>query len=113
MENTIESWHVGTIDRVCTPVMSSDDCVALCYGPNRESNARRIATLPDLLAAAIKAEKLLDAILSFYGQGLEVANWHQNGDTESYDNFIDDNSDGNELQELRAAIAKATEVEKR
>ena len=24
-----------------------------------------------------------------YGEGLEVANWHQNGDTEPFDNFFD------------------------
>lgn len=30
---------------------------------------------PKLLKACRKAESLLDALLSFYGQGLEVANW--------------------------------------
>lgn len=24
-----------------------------------------------------------------YGEGLEIANWHQNGDTEPFDNFFD------------------------
>lgn len=27
---------------------------------------------------------------SLYGQGLEVANWHQNGTTESFDSFYED-----------------------
>ncbi len=38
--------------------------------------------------------KELDAIWSFHGHGLEVLNWHQNGDTEAFDNFLDDNDEG-------------------
>lgn len=75
-----------------------DDC---------EANARLISALPDLLEACERAEKLISAILSFYGQGLEVINWHLNGEPELLDNFIDDNSDGTELESIRAAIAKA------
>ena len=26
---------------------------------------------------------------TLYGQGLEIANWYQNGDTEPFDNFYD------------------------
>lgn len=26
---------------------------------------------------------------SLYGQGLEIANWHRNGDTDPFDNFYD------------------------
>lgn len=70
--------------------------------------AHLMQAAPKLLKACRKAESLLDALLSFYGQGLEVANWHQNGDTEPLDNFIDENSDGTELQLLRDAIAEAT-----
>lgn len=66
-----------------------------------------------LLAAAIKAEQLLDALMSFYGQGLEVANWHLNGDLEPFDNLVDHHSDGTELTELRAAIAKARDNQAR
>lgn len=69
------------------------------------ANARLIAAAPDLLVACEKAERVLDALFSFYGQGLEVVNWHLNGDTEPLDNFIDDNSDGTELELLRTAIA--------
>ena len=61
----------------------------------------------DLLEACEKAEQFLEGIISFYGQGLEVANWHLNGSTEPFDNFIEDNSDGTELEILRKAIAKA------
>jgi len=30
-----------------------------------------------------------DYFQELYGQGLEVANWHQNGDLESFDNFFE------------------------
>jgi hypothetical protein len=55
------------------------------------------------------AERFIDAILSFCGHNLEVANWHLNGDTEPFDNFITENQigDRDELETLRAALAKA------
>ena len=28
-------------------------------------------------------------MMELYGSGLEVTNWHQNGDTESLDSFLD------------------------
>ena len=33
--------------------------------------------------------KFYDYFSELYGTGLEVANWHQNGDTEPFDNFFD------------------------
>lgn len=41
----------------------------------------------------IEAEKqsdFHDYFKSLYGTGLEVANWHQNGETEPFDNFFDE-----------------------
>ncbi len=67
----------------------------------------RVSAMPELVVACEAAAELLDAILGFHGQGLQVANWHQNGDLEPFDNFIDQNSDGTELDALREAIAKA------
>jgi hypothetical protein len=64
----------------------------------REQNAK-------LAEAAKAAAKMIEGLQSFYGQGLEVANWHHNGDTEPLDSFFDDNSTGNELELLRAALA--------
>ena len=62
-----------------------------------------------LYEAAVLAEKFIDAILSYCGTGLEVANWHLNGDLEPFDNFITANQHGDrdELETLRAAIAQA------
>lgn len=71
------------------------------------ANAHLIAAAPELLVACKAAEKFIDAIMSFYGLGLEVTNWHFNGDTEPLDNFIDENSEDNELELLRRAIEKA------
>lgn len=36
----------------------------------------------------------LEALWSFYGEGLDVANWHMNGDLEPLDNFFDQNNFG-------------------
>jgi hypothetical protein len=68
--------------------------------------SRRIQAMPELIEAAKAAEKVLDALMGFYGQGLEVAGWHQNGSLEPLDNFFDDNMSGDELTKLHAALAK-------
>lgn len=60
--------------------------------------------MSDLLAVLKKAEAFVDAITSFYGQNLQVYNWHLNGAPEPFDNFIDDNEDGTLLKDLRDAI---------
>lgn len=73
-----------------------------------EDLANLLPAAPDLLNAAKDAEKFIDAIMSLYGKGLKVANWHLNGNLEPLDNFIEENSEGDELEKLRAAIAKAT-----
>lgn len=96
---------------ICTVHCSDNPSVESGDNPLFEAacaNARLIAAAPELLEACARAEKFIDAILSFYGQGLAVIHWHKNGDSEPLDNFIDDNSDGSELETLRAAIAKAT-----
>lgn len=36
-----------------------------------------------------KLQAFYDCMRELYGQGLEVANWHLNGDLEPFDNFFD------------------------
>lgn len=74
---------------------------------SEREKGRLSRTNSDLLAACVKAEKFIDAIMSFYGEGLDVVNWHKNGDPEPLDNIIESNSDGSELESLRSAIAAA------
>jgi hypothetical protein len=59
------------------------------------------------LEACQKAYATLEAITEFCGQNLEVHGWHLNGDSEPFDNFIEENMDGNELELLFKAIQKA------
>lgn len=42
----------------------------------------------------IKCYDELDALWSFYGQGLNVANYHMNGQPECLDSFFEDNTAG-------------------
>ena len=52
----------------------------------------------DVILAALKAAlAFIDVMLSFYGTNLEVANWHLNGDLQSWDSFFDNNMRGDEL----------------
>lgn len=46
---------------------------------------REIGTVEDLR----KAKRFKEYFDELYGIGLEVANWHKNGTTESFDNFYD------------------------
>ena len=46
-----------------------------------------------------KAKRFKEYFDELYGIGLEVANWHQNGDTEPFDNFYDAAIDWSEQHE--------------
>ena len=46
----------------------------------------------------------LTGMMNYYGTGLQVANWHLNGDTEPFDSFIDEEGCGNALDALSAAL---------
>jgi hypothetical protein len=72
-----------------------------------KENAQLIASAPELLEACQKAYEVLEAISSNCGNNLQVYGWHLNGDPEPFDNFIDDNMDGNELDLLFKVISKA------
>lgn len=63
---------------------------------------------PSLLAmkeALKKAERFISTMMEFYGEGLTVYNWHQNGEGEPLDNFFDNNMEGDELEAIRAALS--------
>lgn len=121
-KSTVSPWDVGLMnindghgrDTHCLVVVSNVTRRIVCsVSPSHlldaedAGNVCLLSAAPDLLAAAKQAEQFISAIMGFYGQNLEVANWHQNGDTEPFDNFIDENNTGEELSLLRAAIAKA------
>ena len=46
-----------------------------------------------------EAKRFKEYFDELYGIGLEVANWHQNGDTEPFDNFYDAAIDWSEQNE--------------
>ncbi|MFS0822142.1 hypothetical protein [Bacillus sp. 1P02SD] len=73
----------------------------------RKEDAQLLSASPELLEACQKAYEALEAITEFCGQNLQVYGWHLNGDPESFDSFIEENMDGNELELLFKAISKA------
>lgn len=50
---------------------------------------KEAAEYREVLQTAISALKFKDYFDELYGQGLEIAYWHQNGDLEPFDNFYD------------------------
>lgn len=56
-----------------------------------------------LKAMLDETETFIQAISSYRGQNLEVANWHMNGDLEPFDNLLDDNG----IDDIMVKIDKA------
>lgn len=52
----------------------------------QKSNHRKDA---ELFKMAIKAIKFKEYFDEMYGKGLEIANWHLNGELEPFDNFYE------------------------
>lgn len=73
----------------------------------QEENARLMSAAPELLEACIKAYEALDSILAFKERGLMVQGLNISGGLEPFDNFINENMEGNELELLYKAIQKA------
>lgn len=48
----------------------------------------------NILGQIIEALRFKESFDSLYGQGLEIANWHMNGDLEPFDNFYDSALEG-------------------
>jgi hypothetical protein len=63
----------------------------------------------ELETALIKAKEALDSIYDLNGTGLEVANWHRNGDLESLDSFIE-SSDVYEAIEIAEKALRGTDT---
>lgn len=73
----------------------------------QEENAKLISAAPELLEACIKAYEAIDSILDFKERGLMVQGLNISGGLEPFDNFINENMEGNELELLYKAIQKA------
>ena len=52
----------------------------------QRSNHRKDSELFEMAINAIKFKQYFDEL---YGQGLEIANWHLNGELEPFDNFYE------------------------
>lgn len=56
-----------------------------------------------------KAREALDYWRELYGIGLEVLNWHMNGNTEPFDSFYDNSGTYEALAEIDKAIGGGQE----
>ena len=97
---------LGAVVEVAKYIPALLEYIDALKAENREIDANAAANdkeykreLAEVLAkqeeikAHIKAlEHFKDFWDSFYGQGLEVANWHLNGELEPFDNFYDNAS---------------------
>lgn len=81
-------------------VYALDDIAYLLSEYDRLTEGHDVA-----LKALEKAEKFITTMMEFYGEGLTVHNWHQNGDGEPWDNFFDNNMEGDELESIRTALS--------
>lgn len=76
--------------------------------------ARRRALKAEALAKELvetlgEAYEYINAINSFYGQNLQVYNWHLNGEPVPFDNFIDDNGGLEVADSVGVVLTKARE----
>lgn len=62
---------------------------AFCFVWKLQQNARYEDTglAPDELEKLVAFKEYFDAL---YGQGLQIANWHMNGDLEPFDSFYEE-----------------------
>ena len=115
MQHTQGNWKLGKhVDTVISDTPMDDEDLNKYYGGrvvaesiSTDADRHLISAAPELLIAAQKAYETLGAILDFYGIDLQIANWHLNGELESFDNFIEENTDGDELELLSTALKKA------
>ena len=80
-------------------------------------DAEFIASSPEMVAKLIAAvremenqleevQENLGDFLGYWGRNLKVANWHQNGDLENLDNFIDGSALGSTQANVTSLLAK-------
>lgn len=62
------------------------DCIFKEDGYCGDCMSNMMKCVADAMKALMRFKEYFDEL---YGQGLEVANWHQNGATEPFDSFYD------------------------
>lgn len=66
----------------------------------------------NLTRAVEAAGRLADVIDVLWGQNHQVAGWHQNGDLEPFDNFVDSNTEPGDVTAIREALAELSAIVK-
>lgn len=89
----IRSCRVANID--CTVTIDKSLTHGVLNALEEIQQYREIGTVEECR----EAKRFKEYFDELYGIGLEVANWHQNGDTEPFDNFYDAAIDWSEQNE--------------
>lgn len=101
MNDRIQEIRLDQALRLAIPQDKRDEYIAYLLSEyDRLTEGHDVA-----LKALEKAEKFITTMMEFYGEGLTVYNWHQNGDGEPWDNFFDNNMEGDELESIRTALS--------
>lgn len=113
-KGTKGNWSIDDIgiSNGMAPSVLVDKVNTICtvYGENQEAseaNAKLIASAPELLEALqMVTTQFQDLLDSLYGKNIYVMGWHQNGEGQCFDTFIDDSDEGG-LEKAEQAINKA------
>ena len=93
-----EYQSIGTPEKIkeeLDHLRNDNDCQGLYFTleerqdlarQHRELGKYKTIGTPEQCRVAVKFKEYFDEL---YGNGLEVVNWHQNGDTEPFDNFYE------------------------
>ncbi|WP_302736390.1 hypothetical protein [uncultured Desulfovibrio sp.] len=69
--------------------------------------SRLFAAAPAMRAALEQARDSLNALSSLCGSGLDVMNWHLNGEAEPFDNLVEADACAAALEAVQSALAQS------
>ena len=108
---TSSGWNVRIAElATSTDVLTHEDGMLLTKEEMRQMAvefSRIFAAAPAMRAALEQAYDFLNALSPLCGSGLDVMNWHLNGEPESFDDLVDADACAATLEAVQSALAKA------
>lgn len=85
-ESNIEDKNIDKDDKFKKSIKKLQNIVAIINTDHKKESVE----YKEVLKTAISALKFKNYFDELYGQGLQIAYYHQNGDLEPFDNFYDE-----------------------